>query len=397
MRIIDSPIFLRFGVPAILLLAIFWGYFFGKPDKPKVKPFALLERIQYVQELYLVSYRYEEMILLGVPPKFDRKQDELNDLKKLRLQLQDSIAADSGRVRTFREKEYAFVNRYHFWTQREDSLRNAVKKIKRKRRKSEAFALWKAAQDSLKTILKNTKSYKKERDNLYKLITNTHKSIVKLDDQIERMEKNWNANERLNQAEALVVTPVEVSAFVDLRQARFIFFDGGKAARIDSLRDSLTTEDYILSDQYLAAIAGVDSTDSVDTEFKKSMNYRIDSISLLPDRRLEVFLPYPQISEPVVDLDTTRTVNLANSLTPSIYRNYFEVFQALAEEVREIKKDVSTKAIDTGILAEAEAVAETYVRSFVASLPQYDAYQVNITFTNPATINRVATAARIEN
>ncbi|MEZ4687886.1 MAG: hypothetical protein R3B47_18035 [Bacteroidia bacterium] len=42
------------------------------------------------------------------------------------------------------------------------------------------------------------------------------------------MEKNWSDSQRLNEAEALVITPVEVSAFVDMRQARFIFFDGGK-------------------------------------------------------------------------------------------------------------------------------------------------------------------------
>ena len=395
LRIIDSPIFLRFGVPAVLLMAIFGGYFLGKPDKPKVKPFALLERIQYVQELYLVSYRYEEMILLGVPPKFDRKRDEIADLKKLKVRLQDSIKADSSRILNLLKQEGDFNHNYHIWTQREDSLRNVVKKIKRKKRKSEAFALWKSAQDTLESILKGAKGIKKNREGLAKLITQTHKSIQKLDEQIDRMDKNWNENERLNQAEALVITPVEVSAFVDMRQARFIFFDGGKAARIDSLRDSLSNEDYILSNEYLHAIAGRDSTDSVDTEFENSLNHQIDSLSLLPDRRLEVFLPYPQISEPVVDLDTTRTVNLAHSLTPSIYRNYFEVFEALAGEVREIKKDVSEKAIETGILSEAQAVAETYVKSFVASLPQYDAYRVNITFTDPETISRVATAAKI--
>lgn len=383
-------------MPAVLLFAIMGGYFFGKPKKPKVKPFALLESIQYVQELYLVSYRYEEMILLGVPPKFDRKQDEIKDLRKLRVQLADSLRADSAHNDAFRQTE-AFANEsLRIWSGKEDSLRKAVKKIKKKKRKSAAFALWKAAQDSVDAAKKKIKNANKSRINSDKLLVKTVKSLSKLDDQIERLDKNWKAAERLNEAEALVITPVEVSAFVDLRQARFIFSDGGQAARIDSLRDSLSNDDYILSRQYLDALAQSDSSDSVDVIFEKNLNHQIDSIGLLPNRRLDVYLPYPQLDQPIVDLDTTRTVNLARSLTPSIYRNYFEVFQALAEEVREIKKDVKEKAIKTGILDEAEEVAETYVRSFVASLPQYGAYNVKVTFTDPATISKLSTAAQVE-
>ncbi|MFK7971795.1 MAG: DUF4230 domain-containing protein [Bacteroidia bacterium] len=394
LRIIDSPVFLRFGVPAVLLLAIFGGYFWGKPAKAKVKPFALLERIQYVQELHLVSYRYEEMILLGVPPKFDKKRDEIADLTKIRTQLADSLRSDSAKE-VLLIQDIAFANEDFFtWTRRQDSLRKVVKSIKKKRRKSEAFKLWKAAQDSINAAERAGKDAVKRHKDLQKLLVQTVKSLEKMDKQIARLEKSNNKQERLDKAEALVITPVEVSAYVDLRQARFIFSDGGKAARLETMRDSLDNDDYILSPDYVEALKTADSV-SIDEEFEKTLSYRIDSVSLLPNRRLNVYLPYPKINEPIVDLDTTRTVNLARSLTPSIYRNYFEVFEALAEEVREIKKDVKEKAITTGIIREAQEVAETYVRSFVSSLPQYDAYEINVTFTDPETIDRKETSARV--
>ncbi|MEZ4687887.1 MAG: hypothetical protein R3B47_18040 [Bacteroidia bacterium] len=139
----------------------FWRVFYGKTQQAQGEAFCPSERIQYVQELYLVSYRYE-MILLGVPPKFDRKQDELADLKKLKTRLQDSIAADSGRIFKILEQESRFNAQFHFWTQREDSLRNAVKGIKKKKRKSEAFALWRAAQDSLESVLQRRQNHQKK-------------------------------------------------------------------------------------------------------------------------------------------------------------------------------------------------------------------------------------------
>ena len=82
---------------------------------------------------------------------------------------------------------------------------------------------------------------------------------------------------------------------------------------------------------------------------------------------MEIYLPKPSLGQVIVDLDTTKKIDLSQRFTLSNNRNYFDVFKHLRDELVLVKQEVKEKALEQGILTETRKLAEGYVLKLIAS------------------------------
>jgi hypothetical protein len=394
-------ILLLLGIIAVFILLIWGGDRWSKSRKYDQQATALMQKIEYVQELKLVTFYYEEILTLGkrerVNRMFQRAQEELaemeselygaelevaraeaaledaneayfqadtlmteyrNRLRQARRLYEDFKAINMGNIQ---EKMYTqprrfgerFYQAYEDYMIKNQALRNASN-LNRKKFKQEL----EIATEDLKDLMKEQKKvYKNTRDkyleefdrqqDLQKDQTKAAKSAKKRAENVleqaqrayfniqervnEQKEKRDRAQVELQKAQAsgedveprlLVVVPVEVSAYVDMRELKLEAF--GNLAE--------------------------ESPDSI-----------------------LVTLPEPQLDSVLVDLDSTGNYNLGArfqllDLNDNQDGFYHELYLQLRDEIKEVKLQVKEKAIRSGILTETEEMARAYIRDFAGGM-----------------------------
>ncbi|GAB4409496.1 MAG: hypothetical protein OHK0039_13220 [Bacteroidia bacterium] len=211
----------------------------------------------------------------------------------------------------------------------EDKLRQAIEQTKLLRRNTrdyylETFERQRAAQQDEARARHKRKDqaedyYNQQRRAYEKALATAQKQRQTLAEAESNLEKARLAGEAL-EPKLLVVVPVEVTSYVDMRELQYRPL-GGEAV-----------------------------PNSGDT--------------------LLVVLPRPRLDSVHVRLDSTANYNLGKLAGLSLTEDgfYYEVFKQLQDALREVRLRVRDKAIEDGILSETTRLAQDYVGDFAGSM-----------------------------
>ncbi len=438
----DSYIF-RLIAFILLIGGIIAGIVIGiqTPKRAPLKPFAGLEKIKYMHELHLVTYNYEEMIVIGVPNKIKKINGEVDTLGTLSIALRDSVIADSNRLVANQQALTWVENALAQAQVTRDSARKAFQDkwirlfgIKKKNwRTSPENLAWIAAKQKVDNLKAFEKKNSRATKPLERKLKNSQRSLKRVlrDYKLAKDRRDEKDQTLLNNAELVIVAPTSINGFINMGEISFKeypFDISGLDDYLTLLKDSLSEiqgqpipdslkkaadsiavaatppppsvqDSTIITMRSISENASQEAQDSsklqvarpieafinhpipTDTVIKAHLVRLIDSLEQIkPQDTLEIYLPHPSAGQVIVDLDTTKKIDLSSRFEISKNHNYFDVFKHLRDELVLVKQEVREKALDQGLLTETRKLAEDYVLKLIASFKEYDNHVIRVVF-----------------
>ena len=249
----DNSIF-RMVAFILLIGSIIAGIVIGMetPKRAPLQPFAGLEKIKYMQELHLVTYNYEEMIVIGVPEKIKKENVDVDNLTNLYKVWQDSVVLDSialfenQQALAAAEKQLEEANETEKTTKQafQDKWVRRLFGKKKGWRNSAEYQAWMNAKQKVVDLKAFRSKKQKMTKPLEKKLTKSKRSLkrVSRDYQIAKERRDKKKNTNLNHAELIIVAPTSINGFINMGAVEFKeypFDISGLDDYLTALKDSL--------------------------------------------------------------------------------------------------------------------------------------------------------------
>jgi hypothetical protein len=389
------------GAGVLLGIALIWWWSKKNKDFTPIEPTSLFKSIEYVEELRLATYYFEEMLILGTPqnvkkirddlevevheleedvqrkkfvadqgekrlqemeskifsnePELSEAEQKLSDLKRLL----DAVPSGFNRIRRALESRPGFLG---------DSVAQAFLQLQvtqqayegepwerfRGRKKREERRLW---NDSLKRVEQQLEqAVERERD----LRWNTWKRQEAL---TQRLQKNIDETEKALKKQRKEVEKALEKARDDLKEARKKLQNKAvELERAEAEFDRVTENQGDTIQPKLLVIAEAQVSGYINLK-----KLRI-SQGLFEDS-LAVLLPEAEIDSVIFQLDSAQLYPLARPGSEKTEEGaYYDIFQQIKNAIIQAEGRVKKRAIEAGIKAETRRLAEDYVRDFAANL-----------------------------
>ncbi|MEM7659560.1 MAG: DUF4230 domain-containing protein [Bacteroidota bacterium] len=394
-------ILLLLGIIAVFILLIWGGDRWSKSRKFDQQATALMQKIEYVQELKLVTFYYEEILTLGkrerVNKVFQRAQEELADLEsdlygaelevaRAESALEDATEAFFAVDTTMAEyRNHLRQARRIYEDFKEVSMGNIQNKMSQQPRRFgnqfyQAYESYMITDQAFQNASRlNRKQFKKDRDQAVdelKEVMKERKKILK--NTRDKYLEEYDRQQKLQKDQTKVVKQAKKKAENSYDQAQRAYFK-----IMEEVNEQKEIRDRAKVELEKAQAVGEDVEPRLMVVVPVEISSYIDMSQLQMEAfggpeettkdSLLVTLPAPQLDSVLVDLDSTGNYNLGAKFQLLDLNDegdgfYHELYLQLRDEIQEVKLHVKEKAIRSGILSETEEMAQAYVRDFASGM-----------------------------
>ncbi|MEM6265086.1 MAG: hypothetical protein AAGI38_21435 [Bacteroidota bacterium] len=414
----------RILILAVLGIAIVAGILWSisSPNTDEYVTTARLDRIQYVQELHLVTYFYEELITLGVPSPVADAKTIVDTVKQETVSTEEALVKYQSHVALLKTKleeaKKSESKLKEVWDKVKPGFIRRLFGGKQAKMDSPEYQAFEVARHKRQNLQKELKTAEKALKNQQNLAKDKQRELKRAERELERKSKRNNANvgpdahTLLSAADLVIIAPVEVDGYVDMSHTYFRLVRDQREERWedDSINLKVLKQDV---EEKLASDAFKSDTvqDSVQNRTgspaarlydsllleQKMIAQQLDSLRKQvyanpdPKDTLEILVTPARIGPVHVKLEASEEYDLSRrfSLNFSQKGSYIEVFEELKEALAMTKEEVRTKALARGLLQETEKVATDYLRKFMQGFPAFQQYALKVRFLPQVEIERI--------
>ncbi|MEO1448940.1 MAG: DUF4230 domain-containing protein [Bacteroidota bacterium] len=400
-------LFSRISGP-LILIAIIAGLFgvnslisyFTKKQVYDQQATALIKQIEYIEQLHLVTYYYEEIITIGTRDRINTLvQDFETDLKEeedalfpLEFDMAKAEAEYQAAVEAYFAEDTALSNiglRLRQARARLDEIKggngglyklleDAPKRFGRAVESAyanyvialRAFENPSAAGINKKTARRQLRAAEKllneSLEEEKRIRSNTRSKYLELYEHARSRQQGTLKRIRKQKDDAQKALNKATRRYE--RQAKKVATARGKWERARAQWEELQRQDRDIQPKLLI-VAPAEVSGFVDLS---KLAYRSVEIPAEGTAQpiMQVILPPAQMDSVRIDLDSTDHFDLGRKMDISLTEDgvYFEIFQQLKDALEEKRGELRERALEKGILTETQRLAAEYVRDFVGGL-----------------------------
>ncbi len=408
---------LSIGLIGVILIALYFVFF--KEDKTfrNIQPAALLKKIEYVEQLKLVTYYYEEIIILGTKRRVEkiveRQQAKVEQAEKELFLREFELMQIEAKLDT--------INEQMFKTMGQDSSFQQL--IKAEQNLKKARILFHSMDRDFSEFSKIKKDLDKDANFYGPQVAKAFISYRQIDAALQAAKQvkrrnldrqgrkdNTALKDRLSQQLAFQEIDLKSAIRVEKSNRRILlskYMDEVREKKFDidnrqkKLKNRKKNTEKALSKARKAYDKATNDLEEKkakllqaqeELNLAKEQEDHIDpkllivvpaQITAYIDMRevqtdtdfftgasLQVKLPTPKLDSVIISLDSTDHYELSNKFEVDLTSKgvYYDIYQQLKDAILEKEVVVKEKALNEGIVKETHEMAAEYIKGFAATL-----------------------------